>query len=85
MIAYGRTVNSFAGGFNSMTTFGIYAFNLLDMAKTANDLNLMLDIKEDPAITDERERAQKIGTILGQIFTKLYNVQVPDVEFKTLS
>ena len=55
------------------------------MAKTDSDLNKMIDIIEDVSITDERDRARQIGTKLGIIFTKLYNVQVPEVEYKTLS
>jgi hypothetical protein len=54
------------------------------MAKTDSDLNQILDIIEAVSITDERDRARQIGKKLGIIFTKLYNVQVPEVEYKTL-
>ena len=83
MIAYGRTVNSFAGGFNTLTTSGIYAFNQLDVNKVDSDLNFMVDIIEGGMTEDQR--AKIVGKRLGIIFTKLYNVQVPEVEFKTLS
>ena len=83
MIAFGRTTNSFAGSFNTMTTSGIYLFNQLDMAATTNDFKTMLDDKDSETTTGEH--AKKIGVTLGKIFTKLYNVQVPEVKYETLS
>ena len=55
------------------------------MNKADSDLNQMVDIIDNAAITDKDVKARQIGKKLGIIFTKLYNVQVPEVEFKTLS
>ena len=38
MIAVGRTVNSFSGGFNTMTTVAVYSFNLLNLNDETNDI-----------------------------------------------
>jgi hypothetical protein len=38
MIAVGRTVNSFSGGFNTMTTLAVYSFNLLNLDDPNNDI-----------------------------------------------
>lgn len=46
MIAVGRTVNSFSGGFNTMTTLAVYAFNLLNLDDSSNDIVVMLNIAE---------------------------------------
>lgn len=43
----------------------------------------MVDIIDDVAILKDN-KARQIGKKLGTIFKKLYNVQVPEVEFKTL-
>jgi hypothetical protein len=84
MIAVGRTVNSFSGGFNTMTTLAVYSFNLLNLSDENNDITKMLDIIEDiPAGTYTNEaRPKEVGKILGKIFTKIFNVQVPDVQYQ---
>ena len=82
MIAFGRTANSFAGSFNTMTTSGIYLFNQLDMTVTTNDFNTMLDLKDEESTLGEGKNAKEIGKQLGKIFTKLYNVQVPAVKYE---
>jgi hypothetical protein len=84
MIAVGRTVNSFSGGFNTMTTLAVYSFNLLNLSDENNDITKMLDIIDDkPAgkYTNEA-RPKEVGKILGKIFTKIFNVQVPDVQYQ---
>ena len=69
-----------------MTTVGVYAFNLFNLADPNNDINLMLDdaVIGDasivPAVQDTR--ANWVGQRLGKIFTKIFNVQVPDVQYQ---
>jgi hypothetical protein len=84
MIAVGRTVNSFSGGFNTMTTLAVYSFNLLNLSDPNNDITKMLDIidtAETATITTDT-KAKDVGKILGKIFTKIFNVQVPDVQYQ---
>jgi hypothetical protein len=87
LIAVGRTVNSFSGGFNTMTTLAVYSFNLLNLSEPTNDITMMLD-KVDAAAPSSVTTANKdataraVGTILGKIFTKIFNVQVPDVQYQ---
>jgi nicotinate-nucleotide pyrophosphorylase len=79
----GRTVNSFSGGFNTMTTLAVYAFNIIDMTQSAdkNDIVKMATIYNDSSKTIE-VKAKSIGIIAGTIFTKIFNVQVPDVQYQ---
>ena len=87
LIAVGRTVNSFSGGFNTMTTLAVYSFNLLNLSEPTNDITMMLD-KVDAAAPSTVTTATKdataraVGKILGKIFTKIFNVQVPDVQYQ---
>jgi hypothetical protein len=84
MIAVGRTVNSFSGGFNTMTTLAVYSFNLLNLSDPNNDITQMLDIidKAEDATTTTDTKAKAVGKILGKIFTKIFNIQVPDVQYQ---
>ncbi len=83
MIAVGRTVNSFSGGFNTMTTLAVYSFNLLNLSDSNNDITKMLDIiDETENATTTDDKAKRVGKILGKIFTKIFNVQVPDVQYQ---
>ena len=84
MIAVGRTVNSFSGGFNTMTTLAVYSFNLLNLSDPNNDITMMLDIIDSVESTTNTTdmKAKKVGKILGKIFTKIFNVQVPDVQYQ---
>ncbi len=83
MIAVGRTVNSFSGGFNTMTTLAVYSFNLLNLSDSNNDITKMLDIIDEPEnATTTDDKAKRVGKILGKIFTKIFNVQVPDVQYQ---
>jgi hypothetical protein len=84
MIAVGRTVNSFSGGFNTMTTLAVYSFNLLNLSDKNNDITKMLDLidkAEDTTFTTDI-KAKEVGKILGKIFTKIFNIQVPDVQYQ---
>jgi hypothetical protein len=80
LIAVGRTVNSFSGGFNTMTTTAVYAFNLLDMTNTDNDLTKMMMFYD--GTTTSTNKPKDVGKVLGNIFTKIFNVQVPDVQYQ---
>jgi len=83
MIAVGRTVNSFSGGFNTMTTLAVYSFNLLNLSDENNDITKMLDIIDDATTKYTTDtKAKEVGKILGKIFTKIFNVQVPDVQYQ---
>ncbi len=83
MIAVGRTVNSFSGGFNTMTTLAVYSFNLLNLNDENNDITKMLVIIEDNTTKYTVDtKAVAVGKILGKIFTKIFNVQVPDVQYQ---
>ena len=88
LIAVGRTVNSFSGGFNTMTTLAVYLFNLLNLDDPTNDITNMLTISKwgntasgvTPVINDDT-KSTEVGKVLGKIFTKIFNVQVPDVQY----
>jgi hypothetical protein len=76
----GRTVNSFSGGFNTLATFGIYSFNLLNLSDPKNDISTMLTIYElTESEMPKLAKALAIGKVLGKIVTKIFNFQVPDV------
>ena len=84
MIAVGRTVNSFSGGFNTMTTVAVYSFNLLNLNDKNNDIRKMVEIingTETRNFTVE-QRPKEVGKVVGNIFTKIFNVQVPDVQYQ---
>lgn len=96
IIAVGRTVNSFSGGFNTAATvviqgFQIFTFNgevasanetVADYANYTYGLKLvrLIEDTELPAVTNN---AVEFGKILGKIFTKFFNVQVPDVQYQS--
>ena len=86
LIAVGRTVNSFSGGFNTMTTLAVYAFNLLNLDDPNNDIVVMLTTAEQstaaPSTWTDASKANAVGKTLGKIFTKIFNVQVPDVQYQ---
>lgn len=84
LIAVGRTVNSFSGGFNTMTTLAVYAFNLLNLDDPSNDINKMIAItaETETATNTADVKARRVGIVLGKIFTKIFNVQVPDVQYQ---
>ena len=69
-----------------MTTLAVYAFNLLNVNDSANDINVMLTIAEQsevsPSTWTADTKAKAVGKILGKIFTKIFNVQVPDVQYQ---
>lgn len=96
IIAVGRTVNSFSGGFNTAATVVIQGFQIFNFdsevasgSETANDyanypyglkLVRLIENTELPAVTNN---AVEFGKILGKIFTKFFNVQVPDVQYQS--
>jgi len=82
-------VNSFSGGFNTATTLVVYFFNLLSLtdlsastyASSTNDIIKMLGyIQYETAANNP---PKKVGKVLGKIFTKIFNVQVPEVQYKS--
>lgn len=96
IIAVGRTVNSFSGGFNTAATVVIQGFQIFtfngevasanetdaDYANYTYGLKLvrLIEDTELPAVTNN---AVEFGKILGKIFTKFFNVQVPDVQYQS--
>lgn len=96
IIAAGRTVNSFSGGFNTLATVAIQGFQIFTFtgevasaSETATDyenytygikLLRLIENTELPAVTDN---AIEFGKIFGKIFTKFFNVQVPDVQYQS--
>ncbi len=96
IIAVGRTVNSFSGGFNTAATVVIQGFQIFnfdgevasasetdtDYANYPYGLKMvrLIEDTELPAVTDN---AIEFGKILGKIFTKFFNVQVPDVQYQS--
>jgi hypothetical protein len=96
IIAVGRTVNSFSGGFNTLATVVIQGFQIFtfngevasaeetdaDYANYTYGLKLvrLIEDTELPAVTNN---AVEFGKILGKIFTKFFNVQVPDVQYQS--
>ena len=96
IIAVGRTVNSFSGGFNTAATVVIQGFQIFtftgevasanetvaDYANYPYGLKLvrLIEDTELPAVTNN---AIEFGKILGKIFTKFFNVQVPDVQYQS--
>ena len=68
-----------------MTTLAVYFFNLLNLSDSTNDINVMLDIVESTDTTkwpNDDVKANAVGKVLGKIFTKIFNVQVPDVQYQ---
>lgn len=74
VIAVGRTVNSFSGGFSTATTLVTYVvFNLFSMTNGSGDLNTMMNYIErnngvSATLTDNMQ-AQGVGKSYGRIFT----------------
>ena len=95
IIAFGRTINSFSGGFNTAATVVVQGFQIFTFtgevdAATETDTDYanypyglkmlrLIDDTERPAVTDN---ALEFGKLLGKIFTKFFNVQVPDVQYQ---
>lgn len=71
LIGVGKTVDSFSGLFNTATTSGVYILNLLDTTSPTNDINLLNDAATNTNL-------KEFGKILGNIVTKIFNIQVPD-------
>lgn len=69
-----------------MTTLAVYSFNLLNLQDSNNDIVRMLNIVEAsttaPSTWTVDTKAAAVGKILGQIFTKIFNFQVPDVQYQ---
>ena len=69
-----------------MTTLAVYAFNLLNLDDSSNDIVVMLNIAEQSTVSPSTwtpdTKANAVGKILGKIFTKIFNVQVPDVQYQ---
>jgi hypothetical protein len=96
IIAFGRTINSFSGGFNTAATVVIQGFQIFsldgevaaatetdaDYAKYSYGLKMirLVDDTERPNVTDN---AIEFGKLLGKVFTKFFNVQVPDVQYQS--
>ena len=84
VIAIGRTINSFSGGFNTLTTLGVYFINLLNLSDSSNDLVKMIiyfDGQVDPVIAADPDASKLVGKVLGKILKKILNVQVPEVKY----
>jgi hypothetical protein len=86
VIAVGRTVNSFSGGFSTATTLVTYVvFDLLSLNQGNSDLNTMMNFIEKnngvSATLSVNDQAQGVGKSYGRIFTKIFNMQVPDVQY----
>ena len=98
IIAFGRTVNSFSGGFNTAATVVVQGLQIFSFTgevasatETENDYEnyayglkmlRLIDNTERPAVTDN---ALEFGKLLGKIFTKFFNVQVPDVQYQSFN
>lgn len=96
IIAVGRTVNSFSGGFNTAATIAVQSFSIfnfegevaaaqetdLDYAKYSYGLKMLrlIENTEVPAVADNDI---EFGKLFGKIFTKFFNVQVPDVQYQS--
>ncbi len=69
-----------------MTTLAVYTFNLLNLNDANNDIVRMLNIVDASTATPSTwtvdTKAAAVGKILGQIFTKIFNFQVPDVQYQ---
>lgn len=95
IIAVGRTINSFSGGFNTAATVFLQSLNIFNFdgevtsGETADNyagysyglkMLRLIEDTENPAVTNN---ALEFGKILGNIFTKFFNVQVPDVQYQS--
>ena len=63
-----------------MTTLAVYAFNLLDLTASDNDIANMMKLYDGTKTSTNKPK--DIGKIMGKIFTKIFNVQVPDVQYQ---
>ncbi len=63
-----------------MTTTAVYVFNLLDLSNQDNDVTKMMMIYDGS--TTSTNKPKDVGKIMGNIFTKIFNVQVPDVQYQ---
>lgn len=96
IIAFGRTINSFSGGFNTAATVVVQGFQIFaldgevaaasetdqDYANYPYGLKMirLIDNTERPAVSDN---ALEFGKLFGKVFTKFFNVQVPDVQYQS--
>lgn len=80
IISVGRTVNSFSGGFNTVTTIGVYFLNLLNFDDPDNDIVVMYNTYLAASPSDAQ--IKDFGLRLGKGFTKIFNVQVPSVQYQ---
>lgn len=95
IIAVGRTINSFSGGFNTAATVFLQSLSIFNFdgevtsGETEENYDgysyglKMLRLIEDTELPDVDNNVQEFGKILGKIFTKFFNVQVPDVQYQS--
>lgn len=80
IIAVGRTINSFSGGFNTVMTSVVYCLNLLDFADTTNPMVIMYSIVDNSSLTDDDFEAYGLG--FSTIIKNLANVKVPEAQYQ---
>lgn len=80
IIAVGRTINSFSGGFNTLMTSAVYALNLLNFADTANPMVIMSSIVTTSSFSDDD--LQAYGLQFSTIIKNLANVKVPEAQYQ---
>jgi len=79
IIAIGKTVNSFSGQFNTLANMFVVGLNLLNFDDIDNDIVHMYEAATVASPTDAE--IQDFGRRFGAIFTLLFNVQVPEVQY----
>lgn len=79
IIAIGKTVNSFSGQFNTLANMFVVGLNLLNFDDVDNDIVNMYEAATAASPTDAE--IQDFGRRFGMIFTLLFNVQVPEVQY----
>lgn len=95
IISVGRTLNSFSGGFNTAATVitqGLSIFNFegeVTTAETTTDFDgysyglKMARLIEGTENPTSAHPTRDFGMYLGKIFTKFFNIQVPDVQYQS--
>ena len=78
IITFGRTVNSISGLFNTATTAFAYILNNMDATQTTSIFYQM-----DADVT--AASVMDFGTSIGIIFTSVFNIQVPNVQYNSFT
>lgn len=82
IISIGRTINSVAGGLNTIATLAVYGLNTIDFANPNNHLVNMYSIVNDA--TPNNDDILYYGYYLAMMVKAIFNINVPDAQYNSL-